>query len=146
MRRQDSCTDPTNIGEHRGTSWWHMPKSIASPKTSWYVHFPPTRRNATAASHGVAGIAKSHSHAEHVRKLLALMLRPAGVPCGVDRNLENQLRNNLRQRDCRQDRWPAAQYAARCRILDFDVVTRIAPNFPPGYCGISKVALTADRT
>ena len=26
-----------------------MPKSIASPKTSWYVHFPPTRRNATAA-------------------------------------------------------------------------------------------------
>jgi len=31
-------------------------------------------------------------------------------------------------------------------FIDLNVVTRVASNFPPGYCGISKVPLTPDRT
>src|SRR5450755_825 len=64
MRRQNSWTDPTIIGEHRGTLWFHRPEinsisgnEVICPFPSHASKFPPRRPT------DVARIARSQSHA-----------------------------------------------------------------------------------
>jgi hypothetical protein len=59
MRRQNSWTDPTIIGEHRGTLWFHRPELnsisgnvVIRPFPSHASKFPPRRFTTWLASPG----------------------------------------------------------------------------------------------
>src|SRR5258707_2699250 len=60
MRRQNSWTDPTIIGEHRGTLWFHRPEInsisgnvVIRPFPSHASKFPPRRLTTWLASPGL---------------------------------------------------------------------------------------------
>src|ERR1700730_2995298 len=87
MRRQTSWTDPTIIGEHRGTLWFHRPEInsisgnvVIRPFPSHASKFPPRRLTTWLASPG------SHSHAAPTpdRTQLATRISPLTIGEAVD--------------------------------------------------------------
>src|ERR1700738_2049623 len=80
MSRKNSWTDPTIIGEHRETVWFHRPEINSISGNVVIRPFPShASKSPTAASHDVARIARSHSHAAPIpdRTQLATRISPA---------------------------------------------------------------------
>src|SRR6266404_9975746 len=91
MRRQNSWTDPTIIGEHRGTLWFHRPEInsisgnvVIRPFPSHASKFPPRRLTTWLASPGLIRTRPLHPiernwlHASH-----PLTIGEAVDRCGV---------------------------------------------------------------
>src|SRR6266404_9343797 len=91
MRRQNSWTDPTIIGEHRGTLWFHRPEInsisgnvVIRPFPSHASKFPPRRLTTWLASPGLIRTRPLHPiernwlHASH-----PLTIGEAVDCCGV---------------------------------------------------------------
>src|SRR6266436_2328363 len=91
MRRQNSWTDPTIIGEHRGTLWFHRPEInsisgnvVIRPFPSHASKFPPRRLTTWLASPGLIRtrplhpIERNRPHASH-----PLTIGEAVDCCGV---------------------------------------------------------------
>ena len=91
MRRQNSWTDPTIIGEHRGTLWFHRPEInsisgnvVIRPFPSHASKFPPRRLTTWLASPGLIRTRPLHPiernwlHASH-----PLTIGEAVECCGV---------------------------------------------------------------
>src|SRR6266403_2223807 len=91
MRRQNGWTDPTIIGEHRGTLWFHRPEInsisgnvVIRPFPSHASKFPPRRLTTWLASPGLIRTRPLHPiernwlHASH-----PLTIGEAVDCCGV---------------------------------------------------------------